>query len=166
MTYCTLEEAWGTNFEKKKKKKIQKKNKEVEHFENKTTNEMNEDKSSQNDSPPESYLYDFSRSPYKLAEHNGNDDRIDIKNSYTIDNSHLDENEEIEEDVKEKLHIVSNKDNHEDEGDTLIDRINELLTKFEYNQGNTTQEVVLFALIGIFIIFVLDTFVKIGKMYN
>ena len=42
MTYCTLEEAWGTNFEKKKKKKQQhkKKKEETEHFEN-ITNDNN-----------------------------------------------------------------------------------------------------------------------------
>ncbi len=164
MSYCTLEEAWGTNFEKKKKKKIQKKQKEVEHFENTTSNDNIEEKPLQNDIPSESYLNDFSRSPYTLPEHNGNDNRIDIKNNYTIDNSHLDENENIEDVNHTKNKLLSNQ--YEEDDNVLIDKINELLIKFEYNQGNTTQEVVLFALIGIFIIFVLDTFVKIGKMHN
>ena len=166
MTYCTLEEAWGTNFEKKKKKKQPKKKKEeIEHFEN-TTNDNNTNNTipEKIETPQESYLYDFSRSPYTLPEHNGNDERINIQDKYTIDNSHLDDDENEDENEKTTLKKIPSK--NDDDSNSLIEKINELLVKYEYNQGNTTQEVVLFALIGIFIIFVLDTFVKIGKMYN
>ena len=165
MTYCTLEEAWGTNFEKKKKKKQHKKKKEeIEHFEN-TTN-VNEEISEKTKTPQESYLYDFSRSPYTLPEHNGNNERINIQDKYIIDNSHLDEDESENENENETVTLEKIPQKNEYDSNSLIDKINELLLKYEYNQGNTTQEVVLFALIGIFIIFVLDTFVKIGKMYN
>ena len=96
MSYCTLEEAWGTNFEKKKKKKQQKKKKdeEIEPFENASNDTTEPEIIKKSENKSESYLYEFNRSPYTLPQHNGSDDRIDIKDNYIIDNSNLDENDD------------------------------------------------------------------------
>ena len=56
------------------------------------------------------------------------------------------------------------KPDNEDYNNSILQKINELIEKIDNNQGNSLNDIVLFILLGIFIIFILDTFVRIGKL--
>ena len=162
MVYCTLQEAWGNTYSKPKKKRSNSKNNNVEHFI--STN----DKLSKN-----RYRYDFSRDEQPLPQHNGSTERNQIEESYdlTRDDENIQEVQEVQEEVLEELeasiHKKNNiKDEQEDYNNSIIQKINELIEKIDNNQGNSLNDIVLFILLGIFIIFILDTFVRIGKLSN
>ena len=162
MVYCTLQEAWGVDFPKKKKrKKTPKNDTNIEHFV--STN----DKLSKN-----RYRYDFSRDDKPLPQHNGNENRIQIEDNYEIKNDYDEQNlEDIKEEVMEELEeqtqdITKETDVEEYYTDPILSKLNELITKLDNNQGNSMNDIILFILLGIFIIFILDTFVRIGKLSN
>lgn len=160
MVYCTLQEAWGNTYSKPKKKKSNPKNtnNNIEHFI--STN----DKLSKN-----RYRYDFSRDEQPLPQHNGSKDRIKIEDNYDllpVDDENIQEiQEEVLEELEENIHnqdII--KPDNEDYNNSILQKINELIEKIDNNQGNSLNDIVLFILLGIFIIFILDTFVRIGKL--
>lgn len=157
MVYCTLQEAWGSTYSKPKKKRSNSKNNNIEHFI--STN----DKLSKN-----RYRYDFSRDEQPLPEHNGSNERIKLEDNYDLSSN--DENiQEVQEEVLEELEeSINNRNNvideEEDYNNSILKKINELIEKIDNNQGNSLNDIVLFILLGIFIIFILDTFVRIGKL--
>tara|TARA_B100001758_G_scaffold79763_1_gene67593 strand:- start:1222 stop:1734 length:513 start_codon:yes stop_codon:yes gene_type:complete len=167
MYYCTLEEAWGNTLTKKKTKKSKKK--ELEQFidiNKNDTDHLNTHLDSDIQSN-DTHRYDFSRDVLPLPQHNGNEERIKIEDNYVIgegdDDTALpepDNNNEIQS-TNDK-NKESNNSNYQLE--LLLQKMNELMDKLETEQGNTLQEIILFSMIGVFIIFVLDSFVKIGKM--
>lgn len=171
MTYCTLEEAWGTEFKKKKKRKTTNSKEKIETFiSNSNDNDTNENISK------DRYRYDFSRTEQPLLQHNGNEERIKIEDNYVIgENDQTIDNikEEVMEEYQEHLNNIREEDEEESITNTtnvekkesiLIEKINTLLNQIENSQGNTMNEIILFTLLGIFIIFIMDTFVKIGKL--
>ena len=62
-------------------------------------------------------------------------------------------------------HISVN--NHNEKSDALMQKINYMINLLEEQQdertNNVTEEVVLYSFLGIFVIFVVDSFVKVGK---
>jgi len=62
---------------------------------------------------------------------------------------------------------ISNYNNQEQSQDVLLKKINYMITLLEDQQdertNNVTEEVVLYSFLGIFIIFIADTFVRAGK---
>lgn len=159
MVYCTLQEAWGNTYSKPKKKRSNSKNNNnnIEHFI--STN----DKLSKN-----RYRYDFSRDEQPLPQHNGNTERIKIEENYDLspDEENIQEvQEEVLEELEETIHNKANiEPDYEDYNNSIVQKINELIEKIDNNQGNSLNDIILFILLGIFIIFILDTFVRIGKL--
>lgn len=163
MVYCTLQEAWGNAYTKnkpKKKKSNSNCKNNLEHFV--STN----DKLSKN-----RYRYDFSRDEQPLPEHNGNKDRIHIEENYVLSSNDDNIQQEIQEEVLEELEETINDRvstnepfNEENYHNSILQKINELIEKIDNNQGNSLNDIILFILLGIFIIFILDAFVRIGKL--
>ena len=179
MVYCTLQEAWGSNFPNKKKKKHTNNDKrikkEVETFIS-TNDNLSKDR----------YRYDFSRTDSPLKSHNGNKNRIKIDDNYTIGDEVYNENtysEELdnkinpeEEDITNIHEDLESEENDFDENfksdensnsiNILINKINDLIIKIDNQEGNSLNDIVMYVLLGLFIIFILDMFVKIGKNSN
>ena len=59
------------------------------------------------------------------------------------------------------------KNNESDPNDLLIQKLNYMINLLEQNQdertNNVTEEIVLYSFLGIFIIFIVDSFVRVGK---
>ena len=126
-----------------------------------------------------------------MKNHNGNKNRIKIEDNYTIGDEVYNENtynentysEESDNKVNSEEDDITNiqEDLDSEENDyeenfrseensnsinILINKINDLIIKIDNQEGNSLNDIVMYVLLGIFIIFILDMFVKIGKNSN
>ena len=66
-----------------------------------------------------------------------------------------------------KKYYSSEKSVQNDSNSVLIDKLNYMINLLEEQQdqktGSVTEEVVLYSFLGVFIIFVIDSFTKVGK---
>ena len=190
--YCTLQEAWGDTFEKKretfsnpkKKKKNIKKisfaNDDLYNPYNENSNYANYQELNKNDNDLKDN-YNFSRGIDRLPNTNGPKKRVNLP---PIDVKLHDESETMY-DTKDNEHSMDTElteDNdyynaNEDVYDKnmINKKLNQIIQYLEKNnisiddeegEGNNINELILYIITGIFFIFILDTFVKIGKKLN
>ena len=66
-----------------------------------------------------------------------------------------------------KTNSITNSTNYAGNGDNILEKLNYMINLLEENHdertGNVTEEVVLYSFLGIFIIFIADSFSRVGK---
>lgn len=153
MPYCSLEEAWGSDFHET--------NTKPKKFSKITPNESeNDDYYSLNEEPfykkEKPKRKRFSRSYNRLDKHSGPKTRLpDTQQPYMIDDM-----ESVEDQTKPpKEHFSSN----ETYLNVLIvenKKLKDMIQKYKHNNNDGVFDLVLFLASGVFVIFLLDTVTK------
>ena len=189
MNYCTLEEAWGTNqttehFSNKNKNKNKNKTENFENYQkveyqnSELYNPYNENVYGPNKPlkrTDNSHRFDFSRGITKLPNTNGKKKRINLP---PINLENDDNSSEVNQEINEEINEEVNQDdiNLNEEEDTvksnnhINNKLDYIISQFEskenldtYSDSSNINDLLLFIFTGIFFIFILDIFVKIGK---
>lgn len=188
--YCSIREAWGEDFgsmapnqnqqasiisetrEKKKKRNLKKRSTEL-------IKEQDNEEEYIPKETPQNNRYNYMRNVNRLENHNGSDDREILVES---NNNYIEPVEEKLETVKyvedeyignDEILETNNQDNSRNEESHLvethhnlgfiIDKINILMEKADKRNMTNNIDVFLFILVGVFIIFILDSILKFGR---
>ena len=93
---------------------------------------------------------------YNMEE--GFDTLKDINEELTYDNNNA---------YSEQYNVYTNTSNQKNEDGELLEKINYMIHLLEEDrdikQGNVPEEIVLYCFLGVFVIFIVDSFVKVGK---
>ena len=153
MPYCSLEEAWGSDFEEIKTKPT--KFSKITPTEYEKNEYSTLDESLFNKKKPKRKK--FSRGYNRLEKHSGPETRLPYNSTpYIIDDI---ENEPVEE----KKTINERFSNNDKYIDILIHenkKLKDIISKYKTNSNDGIFDLVLFLASGVFIIFLLDTVTK------
>ena len=182
--YCTLQEAWGDidksvkeSFENPKKenysnyKKISNPEAELYNSYNESIYGSNKKKTIDNNGE----RFDFSRGINRLPNSNGSKKRVNLPpinlnddESYEINDNENDNENDNDNDYYDK---DENEYIDDDNKISIISKLNQIIKQIDANKninegdGNNVNELLLYIITGVFLIFILDTFVRIGKRF-
>ncbi len=122
------------------------------------------------DDDDDNELYDYNPPPppsinndYQENDEYQLDEQYDIKDV----NDNADISYDNNKDYSNQYKIYTNTNNSTNKETELLEKINYMIHLLEEEKdvklGNVTEEVVLYCFLGVFIIFVVDSFVKVGK---
>jgi hypothetical protein len=87
--------------------------------------------------------------------------------NYNASNKHLENKNTNVEQNKQYYSSTNSSNNTSDSNQVLIEKLNYMINLLEEQQdqktGSVTEEVVLYSFLGVFIIFVVDSFARVGK---
>ena len=164
----------NSNNIKKNKHATTKKHKEVKNDKVNSMLKIIDSDLIENDDENSNNLYDYK--PPKEFETNKNAEKHEKEytDDYNIEegfNTLKDINEELTYDnnnaYSEQYNVYANTSNQKNNDGELLEKINYMIHLLEEDrdikQGNVPEEIVLYCFLGVFVIFIVDSFVKVGK---
>jgi len=165
ISYCSLEEAWGSSF-KEKDDKIDNKYEKMDSERIDVISNMNKierNKTKENNSIIEYEKYRFN--PENKVVNNDNEQKYTPFNE-SIEKKYLqDKLSYLENEFKRYKHLFENsKENNNSYSIENFENENNLINKSSNNSGNDIIDLILLIIIGLIIIFVMNSIFNIGKI--
>lgn len=164
MVFCSIEEAWGTNFDN-----LQQENNRYKYDFSRDSKTLKEHNGTNREATKQNVVIkkidNYDADSEELFETFKKEEEEPFENKTPSNNNEKKENEEDDEDEfeGEEEYYEDEYETSGEHSDIILDKLNAIMNMINKNDNGGFKDIIIFVIVGIFIIFVMDLIFRIGQ---